>query len=73
MKKVILSCLKMNLKISHKLRQPICLKYLKMGVEQKRGERWDKDFKKGRGQAESRGGCLKKWGTWNLLMNYVRS
>ena len=37
-----------------------CLKYLKRGWNRKQG-RGHKGFKKG-GQAESRGGCLKKGG-----------
>ena len=45
-----------------------CLKYLKRGCNRKKG-RGKKDFKKGGGQAGSRGGCLKKGG-WNPLKNY---
>ena len=44
-----------------------CLKYLKMGWNEKEG-RGNKDFKKRR-QAGSRDGCLKKGG-WNPLRNY---
>ena len=36
-----------------------CVKYLKRGWNRKEGRR-NKDFKRGGGQAGSRGGCLKK-------------
>ena len=38
-----------------------CLKYLKSGSN-RRGKRGQKHFKKGRGQADLRGGCLKNRG-----------
>ena len=45
-----------------------CLKYLEREWNRKEG-RGHKDSKKG-GQAGCRGGCLKKEGGWNPLMNY---
>ena len=42
-----------------------CLKYLKRGGTEPRGG----DTREGK--AGSRGGCLKKGGGWNPLMNYV--
>ena len=45
-----------------------CLKYLERGWNRTEG-RGHKDFKK-EGQAGSRGGYLKKGGSWNPLRNY---
>ena len=45
------------------------LKYLKRGWNRKE-ERGQKDFKKGR-QAGSRGGCLKKWGAGTVLRTMI--
>ena len=45
-----------------------CLKYLKKG---NRKEGRDTKILK-RGKVGARGGCLKKGGGWNPLMNYVR-
>ena len=47
-----------------------CLKYLKRGWNRKEGK-GNKNFKKGGGQAGSRGGCLKKSGAGTPLRTMI--